>query len=85
QGFDPRATAVEDIMSERPETLRASDSCQDAIELMLGRGIRHLPVTDTDGKPIAMVSMRDLLLSARDEINAYMAAECENAFAPETV
>lgn len=59
-GTSPSSVTVEDIMTANPDTLSASDSASDALELMQTRGYRHLPVTDGEGKCIGMVSVRDL-------------------------
>ena len=68
-GLNPLATPLSDVMTDHPETLKSSDSCLDAIELMLTRNIRHLPVVDDQQRVIAMISMRDLLESALKELN----------------
>lgn len=82
-GLNPQATLLADVMTENPETLRPGDSALDAIELMLGRNFRHLPVVSEDGKVIAMVSMRDLLKASLNDLNIDLDAERDAAFAPE--
>jgi len=82
-GLNPQATLLADIMTENPESLRASDVCLDAIELMLTRNIRHLPVVDDDHRVIAMISMRDLLKAALKQLNISIDEEIDEAFGPE--
>ncbi len=84
-GLNPQATPLADVMTENPETLRPDDSALDAIELMLGRNFRHLPVVTETGKVIAMVSMRDLLKAALSDLNVDVDAAREAAFAAEDV
>ena len=84
-GLNPQATHLSDVMTENPETLHANDDAHDAVELMLGRNIRHLPVVDDNGDVIAMVSMRDLLKSALTDLDAVASFERDAAFAPATV
>lgn len=84
-GLNPQATYLADVMTENPETLRADDDAHDAIELMLGRNIRHLPVIDDDGKVIAMVSMRDLLKAALQDLDDATNVARDEAFAPANV
>lgn len=82
-GLNPQATPLADVMTENPETLRPGDNALDAVELMLGRNFRHLPVVSDSGKVIAMVSMRDLLKAALIDLNTDMDAARDTAFAPE--
>ena len=64
EGRDPRKTQVSSVMTTEVITARLDDSVERCLEKMHGRGCRHLPVV-SDGRVIAMISMRDLL---RDEI-----------------
>jgi CBS domain-containing protein len=83
-GLSPQTTRVADIMSKNPDALRAEDSALDAIELMLGRNIRHLPVVDGDNKVLAMVSIRDLLKGALRSLDVELSVEAQAAFSPIT-
>lgn len=82
-GLNPQATYLSDVMTENPESLHPNDNCLDAVELMLNRNIRHLPVITDDHKVIAMVSMRDLLQAAVNELNVSIDADRKQAFEPE--
>ena len=82
-GLNPQATPLSDIMTENPETLLASDRCLDAIELMLTRNIRHLPVVDDQRRVIAMISMRDLLKVSLQELNITIDYARREAFGPQ--
>ena len=82
-GLSPLSTPLSEIMTEKPEFLRPGDTCIDAVELMLGRGFRHLPVLTDSGKIVAMVSIRDLLQAAMEELNAHLESARAQAFAPE--
>lgn len=59
-GLDPEATPLSEVMTADPFCLRADDSLSEALELMRVHGFRHLPVLDDRGKPLSMVSVRDL-------------------------
>lgn len=59
-GLDPDSTAVQQVMSPRPRSLAPDDSIAEALELMRRHSFRHLPVLDDAGRPVAMVSVRDL-------------------------
>lgn len=52
-------TRVAEIMTPDPVTIRAEAPLADALELMTGRGFRHLPVTEA-GQVVGMLSMRDI-------------------------
>jgi signal-transduction protein with cAMP-binding, CBS, and nucleotidyltransferase domain len=57
------ATPVADIMSRNVITVGPSNTFADCLRLMHQNDIRYLPVVD-DGKPITVVSIRDLLAEA---------------------
>ena len=84
-GLGPQATNVCEIMTKDVETLNPKDSALDAIELMLSRYIRHLPVIDENGKVLAMISIRDLMRGTRDELDVEIAGDLKIAFAPTSV
>ena len=65
--MDPETTEISAVMTPNPDTLDADDSPSSALELMSSRGYRHLPVTD-DGKPIGIVSIRDLYASVQERL-----------------
>lgn len=68
-GLDPDATPVSAIMSPNPHTLAPDDSVGEALELMRRRDIRHLPVVE-GGRPVAMVSVRDLYAAVQVQMEA---------------
>lgn len=49
------------FMKENPITVSPDTPLDEVLEKMRRFNIRHLPVVDKDGKPIGMVSQRDLL------------------------
>lgn len=49
------------FMKENPITVAPDTPLDEVLEKMRRFNIRHLPVVDKDGKPIGMVSQRDLL------------------------
>jgi len=59
----PEATPVSDLMVRKVVTVDPTHTFGDCLRLMHQHGIRHLPVVDL-GKPIAVVSIRDLLSEA---------------------
>ncbi len=59
QDFDAPGHRVSDWMTASPLTIPPGMSVAEALDLMLSKGFRHLPVED-QGKVIGVVSMRDL-------------------------
>jgi diguanylate cyclase (GGDEF)-like protein len=62
-GKDPATLTVSDIMTGDIVSVDPDASINDADNLMAAHGVRHIPIVD-DGKPVGMISARDVL-SAR--------------------
>jgi len=73
EGVDAEKTTAGDIMTVDVETLSPDDSAFSALELMELRGFRHLPVLDADGRPLGIVSIRDLYAVVNRESRAVLA------------
>lgn len=52
---------VKDYMTPDPETVGADDLLAVALEKMDVGGYRHLPVVEEDGRPVGLVSVRDVI------------------------
>ncbi len=59
--FDPETTPVDTFMTERPETLRPSDPIAFALNKMSLGGFRHIPLVDDDGRPVGVISVKDIV------------------------
>jgi CBS domain-containing protein len=59
QDFDAAGHSISHYMTRNPTTVSPESTIQDALNLMLTGGFRHLPVVDGD-KTLGMVSMRDI-------------------------
>ncbi len=60
-GIDPQQTRADVIMSADPATVTADDDVAMVAVKMMNLGIRHLPVLDSEGSPIGLISARDLV------------------------
>ena len=60
-GANPDTARIEEYMTRNPITASPGESAVMAAHKMLEHGIRHLPVVDSTGKLIGVVSMRDVL------------------------
>lgn len=77
-GADPEAVCVGEVMTADPDVLAPNDSLLDALALMTARGWRHLPVVNSDGVAVGLVSQDDLLAALGDAVDVKL-AETERA------
>lgn len=56
-----RAMTVESAMTKDPESVEASETVAFALNKMSVGGYRHIPVVDRGGKPVGVLSMRDVV------------------------
>lgn len=61
QGHDIDELTVDDVMTSDPEVLRMDDKVSFALNKMSVGGFRHIPLVDRDGKPVGVISMRDVV------------------------
>jgi CBS domain-containing protein len=61
QPLDWSRERVADYMTANPETLRPDDRIAWALKLMHLGGYRHVPLTDVEGRPAGVVSMKDIV------------------------
>lgn len=61
-------TPVETIMTAEPRCLRPDASVADALRLFVEEDIRHLPIVDADGRPIAVLTSDDVLELIADAV-----------------
>lgn len=50
-----------EVMTPEPFSMKLSDKISDCIKIVSRKKFRHLPVVDDSGKPIHMISIKDLL------------------------
>ncbi|MFN4046488.1 MAG: CBS domain-containing protein [Acidilobaceae archaeon] len=49
------------VMTENPLTISPEAPIENALEIMRNANVRHLPVVDKNGRPVGMVSLRDIV------------------------
>ena len=59
--MDLRKTAVEAVMTPDPDTLPSSASIAFALRTMSVEGYRHIPLVDSEGAPVGVVAVRDIV------------------------
>jgi CBS domain-containing protein len=60
-GVNPSQTAANVIMTADPATVTADEDVSVVALKMMSLGVRHLPVVDGNGKPLGLVSARNLV------------------------
>jgi CBS domain-containing protein len=58
---DPRSTSLAEVMTDDPFTISLNEELGNCMSVMRRNNFRHLPVCH-EGKLVAMVSLRDILL-----------------------
>jgi CBS domain-containing protein len=61
EGRDPRSTSLAEVMTDDPLTISLNEELGHCTSVMRRNNFRHLPVCH-EGKLVAMVSLRDILL-----------------------
>ena len=59
--IDLERTPIRPYMTRDPETLPADAIVAYALNKMCVEGFRHVPLTDEQGRPVGVVSMRDII------------------------
>jgi CBS domain-containing protein len=67
-GGDASSTPVGDVMVRNPVVVKADTPRAEALEMMVSRHFRHLPVVGDDGELLGMLSIRDLLENQVDRL-----------------
>ncbi len=61
-------SCLKEIMTPNPLTVRISEFAYQALLLMLRHGVRHLLVVDDAGKPLAILTQKELIRSKTEDI-----------------
>ncbi|MGH9577854.1 MAG: CBS domain-containing protein, partial [Terriglobales bacterium] len=66
-GKDPAQTPVRSLMTTPVQMATAETTPGEALAVMVDRHIRHLPITDSSGKLLGILSVRHLLQARVDD------------------
>ncbi len=66
---DPKATVMSDVMTREVETAAADMPYGDCLRVMVERHFRHLPVIDSGNRVGGILSVRDLLQHAVEDLS----------------
>ncbi|KAL5518619.1 hypothetical protein ACEPAH_302 [Sanghuangporus vaninii] len=68
EGLDPRATPVSAIMTRNPMVTRDTTSATEALQLMVTRHFRHLPVCNEEGNVVGLLDITKVFHEALDKV-----------------
>jgi CBS domain-containing protein len=60
-GIDPQQTEADVVMTADPATVTGDEEVAVVAVKMMRLGVRHLPVLDSEGTPVGLISARDLV------------------------
>ncbi len=66
--LDPEATTVRDVMTTAVQTVGEEAEAGEALEVMVSRHIRHLPVVNEENRVTGLLSVRNLLQHHLEEL-----------------
>jgi len=69
QGIDARDLVIRDIMTENPICARQSSPATEALEIMVRRGFRHMPVLDEDGDILGILDITKCFYEAMEKVS----------------
>ena len=61
RGMVPWSTKISDVMTADPVSIRPEVDSNEAIEIMIQGGFRHLPISEDGETLVGLVSLRELL------------------------
>ena len=71
-GRDPRTTPVRELMSPIVEMATEETTPSEALQVMLERHYRHMPIVDDHGKVLGICSIRNILEARVDDLLAQL-------------
>ena len=66
--LDPTTTAMADVMTPSVESATVNTTAGEALAVMVERHFRHLPILDSEGRVLGMISVRNLLQSHVEDL-----------------
>jgi CBS domain-containing protein len=73
-GRDPKTTPVHELMSPMVEMATEETTPSEALQVMLERHYRHMPIVDDHGKVLGICSIRNILEARIDDLLAELDA-----------
>ena len=79
KGFNPLTMTAGECMSTPPVTIMSEDSLEKALQMMEDNQIRRIPVIDTEGACIGIISLADIAKNAKKKDSAEVLQEVSTA------
>ena len=73
-GRDPKSTPVYELMSPMVEMATEETTPSEALQVMIERHYRHMPIVDDQGKVLGVCSIRNILEARIDDLLAELDA-----------
>ncbi len=73
RGKEPKQVVIRDVMSAPVTTASIESTPAEAMKLMLQSRFRHIPIVDTRGGLLGMLSLRGLLEATADKVLSHLA------------
>ncbi|KAF8922305.1 CBS-domain-containing protein [Mucidula mucida] len=74
EGLDPHLTPVHQIMTKNPMVTQSTTSATEALQLMVARHFRHLPVCNEDGNVVGLLDITKVFHEALGKVERSSAA-----------
>ena len=71
-GKDPKTTTMSEVMTREVETAQVDMHYGDCLRVMVERHFRHLPIIDSDNHVLGVLSVRDMLQHAADDLTTQL-------------
>ena len=78
-GRDPKTTLVRDLMSPIVEMATQETTPSEALQVMLERHYRHMPIVNEHGKVLGICSIRNILEARVDDLLAQLDTNTKSA------
>jgi CBS domain-containing protein len=78
-GLDPKTTPVRELMSPIVEMATEETTASEALQVMLERHYRHMPIVDEHGKVLGICSIRNILEARVDDLLAQLDTNAKSA------
>ncbi len=75
RGLCGKGIPVRDVMTENPITIKPEEPVEEATRKMKDADVSHLPVVDEEGKPVGVISMRDVMDASMLLLRVLLGAE----------
>jgi CBS domain-containing protein len=66
-GRDPQQTRIQEVMTRNPDSVKADEPIDRALEVMESRQVRRIPVIDGSGRLVGIIAQADIATRLGDD------------------